>query len=146
MIGVVYFIIYLLSSALTRRSGRFASLFKGYAGPLNLTLIAGFSLGALCGLAIIKEMTVIAILLFIGIYLVENLRLPAGISYFTEYLDRDILATTLSAESQVKSLFTAVIALLTGFLADRYSIGTAVLVISVIMLVCLPLFRIQKEN
>ncbi len=146
MIGIIYFIIYFLSSATTRRSGRFAGLFKGYALPLNLTMLAGFAIGILCGLAIIRDMAILAILLFIGIYLLENLRLPAGISYFTENIDKDILATTLSAESQGKSLFTGVIALLTGFLADRFEIGTAVLVVSGIMLLVYPLALIRNGN
>ena len=146
LIGIIYFLIYILSSLAARRSGRFASRFKGYAAPLNLTLLAGFTLGALCGFFYLKQLSALSILLFIGIYLVENLRLPAGISYFTENLDREILATTLSAESQGKSLFTAVIALATGFLADRFDIGTAILVVSVIMLLTFPLYLIRKEK
>ena len=146
LIGIIYFLIYILSSFAARRSGRFASRFNGYAAPLNLTLLAGFTVGVLCGFFYLNQLPALSILLFIGIYLIENLRLPAGISYFTENLDREILATTLSAESQGKSLFTAVIALATGFLADRFDIGTAILVVSVIMLLTFPLYLIRKEK
>jgi MFS family permease len=145
LIGSIYFLVYILSSAVTRQSGKFAGRFRGYATPLNLTLLAGFCLGALCGIVFIKGVAVMAIVLFVGIYLVENLRLPAGISYFTENIEEGILATTLSAESQGKSLFTAVIALVTGFLADRFDIGTAILAVSVLMILTLPFYLIRDN-
>ena len=76
--------------------------------------------------------TLMSIILFIGIYLVQNLRIPVGIAYYTENLDTDILATTLSAESQSKSLFTAIIALF--------------LVCSASVLLTTPLYLIKKQR
>ena len=146
MIGIIYFLIFMLSSAVTRRSGTFAGWFPDLTRPLNLTLMAGLFLGTITGLFSLAGFTMLAIILFICIYLVENLRLPAGISYFTENLDKDILATTLSAESQSKSLFTALMAMLLGFLADRYNVGTAILVCSAFMLLTTPLYLIKKQG
>jgi uncharacterized membrane protein len=90
--------------------------------------------------------TLMSIILFIGIFLVQNLRIPVGIAYYTENLDTDILATTLSAESQSKSFFTAIIALLLGFLADRFDVGTAILVCSALILLTTPLYLIKKQR
>lgn len=146
LIGAVYFLIYALSSFVTRRSAWLGSIFKGYAVPLNLTLLAGFSMGALCGFTLLRDLPLIAILLFISIYLVENLRLPAGLSYFTENVDGDILATILSAESQGKSLISGVIALIMGFLADRYGIGHGMLLVSVLMILSSPLFLVRDSS
>jgi hypothetical protein len=146
LVGIIYFLIYLLSSAVTRHSGTFSKRFQGLTGPLNLTLIAGFLIGTLTGFFYLAGFTLLSIILFIGIYLVQNLRIPAGIAYFTENLDKDILATTLSAESQSKSLFTAVIALMLGFLADRFDIGTAILACSVFALLSAPLYLIKKRQ
>ncbi|KPL10350.1 MAG: hypothetical protein AMS26_21540 [Bacteroides sp. SM23_62] len=146
LVGIIYFLIYLLSSAVTRQAGPFSNWFQGLSGPLNLTLLAGLIIGTLTGFFSMAGFTMLSILLFIGIYLVENLRLPTGIAYFTENLDKDILATTLSAESQSKSLFTAVIALLIGFLADRFDIGTAILACSAFMLLTTPLYLIRKRG
>ena len=144
LIGIIYFILYMLSSMAARRSGRFTGLFRTLSLPLNLTMVMGFALGVLCGLAYMKTMALAAIILFIGIYMVENLRMPAGISYFTAHLDKDILATTLSAESQGKSMFTAIIALMPGFLADRLGLGTAILSSSLVMLLTVPLYLIRN--
>jgi signal transduction histidine kinase len=145
LVGIIYFLIYMLSSAVSRQSGNFSNRFSGLSSPLNLTLIGGLMLGILTGLFSLVGFTLMSIVLFMGIYLVENLRIPAGIAYFTENLDKDILATTLSAESQGKSLFTATIALLLGFLADRFDVGTAILVCSALMLLTTPLYLLKKS-
>jgi hypothetical protein len=146
LVGITYFTIYILSSAVTRRSGTFSQRFKRLSSPLNLTLMAGLAMGTITGFLTMAGLTLLSIIFFIGIYLVENLRIPVGIAYFTENLDKDILATTLSAESQGKSLFTAVIALLLGFLADRLDIGTAILVCSAVMLLTTPLYLLKKQT
>ena len=146
LVGIIYFLIYLLSSLVARQSGRFSQRFQGLSVPLNLTLIAGLILGTLTGGFSMAGFPLLSIIIFIGIYLIQNLRLPAGIAYFTENLDKDILATTLSAESQSKSLFTAVMALMIGLLADRYEVGTAVLVCSGILLATTPLYLLGKRH
>jgi MFS-type transporter involved in bile tolerance (Atg22 family) len=43
-------------------------------------------------------------------------------------------------------MFTAVIALMLGFLADRFNIGTAILVISAFMLLTTPLYLLKKRR
>jgi MFS family permease len=146
LVGIIYFLIFLMSSVVTRQSGRFSKNFRGLTGPLNLTLIAGLMFGTITGFFYLAGFTWLSITFFIGIYLVQNLRIPIGIAYFTENLNKDILATTLSAESQSKSMFTAVIALMLGFLADRFNIGTAILVISAFMLLTTPLYLLKKRR
>jgi MFS family permease len=146
LVGIIYFLIFIMSSVVARQSGRFSKMFQGLTGPLNLTLIAGLMCGTLTGSFYLAGFTSLSIILFIGIYLVQNLRIPAGIAYFTDNLDKDILATTLSAESQSKSMFTAVIALMLGILADRFDIGTAILACSAFMLLTTPLFLLKKRR
>lgn len=143
LIGLIYFLIYFMAAATTRRSGAFTALFGKLATPLNLTLAAGFAAGALSGLFYRIDLMLLSVIFFVLIYLVENLRLPAGIAWFSEQLDPDILATSLSVESQGKSLFTAIIVLAMGFLADRYGPGTALLAVSVLMLGISPAIRIR---
>ena len=89
---------------------------------------------------------IFSVVFFILVYLVENLRLPAGISWFTEKLDTNVLATALSVESQGKSLFTAVLALGMGLLADRFGPGIALLVISLVMLVIMPVLMLRNNK
>ena len=144
LIGVIYSLIYLLSAASSRASGSFSGKFRKLSIPLNLTLLAGFTAGALSGLFYLQDLLVLSVVFFVLVYLVENLRLPTGISWFSEKLDPEILATALSVESQGKSLFTAVIVLAMGFMADRWGPGTALLGTSVFMLALTPLLRIRR--
>jgi MFS family permease len=146
LIGLVYFVIYILSSQAARRSGKFADRFTFLGRPLNLSLVAGLSLGVLAGVSFIAGIYWLAVLLFILIYLVENLRMPAGVSWFSENLSSDILATALSTESQGKTLFSAVIAMILGFLADRFGLGVAFAGSAALLLALVPLFTIRRRS
>ena len=146
LLGIIYFLIYLMSSAVTRQSGNFSRRFRDLTGPLNLTLVVGLIFGMMTGFFLLAGFTSLAIILYIGIYLVQNLRIPAGIAFFTENLDKDILATTLSAESQGKSMFTALNALMLGYLADRFDIGTAILACSALILLTTPVYLLKKRS
>ncbi len=145
MIGLIYFIIYILSSRVSSQSGFFADRFEFLGRPLNISLIVGLLFGLLAGAAFIAGIYWLAIILFVGIYLVENLRMPVGVSWFSENLNKDILATALSTESQGKTLFTALIAIILGFVADRYDVGVAFVAASGLLLVLSPLFAIKRS-
>ena len=146
VIGIVYFVIYILTSYASRSSGKTAEKFKNLYIPLNITMVIGFFIGILSGFFYELNLAVLSIIFYIGIYLIENLRKPIGISYVTDVSDKDILATTLSAESQAKALFAAIIALLIGFFADRYGIGNALMIVSFILIFTTPLYYAKKKK
>jgi len=144
VIGIVYFIIYLLTSLAARCSGRIAEKFSSLAHPLNITLLAGFGMGMLCGVFFGLEFIPLSIALFIAIYVIQNVRKPIGVSYISETMRSDIMATTLSAESQFTTLITAVAAIALGFLTDHFGIGNALVIISGVMLLTTPLYLAGK--
>jgi len=146
LIGIIYFIIYLLSSGASRNAGRFAGLFRTPVKPLNFTLLAGLLAGVVSGIFYNLQLTAISIIFFVLIYLIENMRKPAGIAYVTDMLNQNILATVLSTESQAISLITALIAPLLGFMADKFGIGTGLIAVSVILIIFLPLFALKEQN
>lgn len=149
VIGGVYFIIYFLASYASRGSGKISEKFKGLTRPLNLSLLVGFLFGVLSGIFYkqdISVMAVLSIMIFIGIYLIENIRKPMGIAYVTELLNENILATALSTESQVKSVYAALLAPLIGLLADAFGIGIALLLVSGFLLVLIPLFWLKNRT
>lgn len=145
MIGLVYFFIYLLSSLATRRSGPISERFGSLELMLNVSLIAGLLLGLLAGISLLVGIRWLALIFFATIFLVENLRMPAGVAWLSENLDKNILATALSTESQSKTLFTAVLAFATGFIADRWGVGAALAGCSLLLLLPLPLILIRKK-
>ncbi len=146
IIGIVYFIIFLLSSFASRSSGKTADKFKNLNIPLNATMIIGFGLGILSGVFYNLKFFALSIILYIGIYIIENLRKPMGISYVADMLDHNILATALSAESQAKTLFAAIIAPLIGFLADKYGLGSGLIIVSSILILTTPLYLAKAKK
>jgi len=135
VVGVIYSIIYVITSLTSRMAGRVTDHFRSLRGPMNLTLFVGPLMGAGAGLCYALGSNVGAIALYVGVYLVENLRKPIGIAYVSDMMRSDILATALSAESQAETLVAAVVALLIGFFADRLQLGPGLLVVSLIVAV-----------
>ncbi len=146
IVGGVYFIVFLLTSFSARNSGNFSSRFKNLVFPLNLTLIIGLLLGVLSGLSYLQGWLILAVIFYVGIYVLENLRKPIGIAYVTENIDHHILATVLSAESQVHALIAAVSAPLIGFLADRFGLGVAITGVSVLMILFSPIYFVRTKG
>ena len=145
VIGIVYCIIYLLTSFAARRSGHVAERFTSLDLPLNISLLAGFGMGILCGVFFDLDLVPISITIYIAIYVIQNMRKPIGISYVSETMHSDILVTALSVESQFTTLITAVIAIALGFLADHFGIGNALMIISGVMILTTPLYLVKKQ-
>lgn len=144
MVGIVFTVIYFLTSFTARRAGRFAERFQTLSHPLNITMLVGLVAGFVSGLLYHWGWLAGAVVFYMAIYLVENLRKPIGISIVAERLDKDILATALSAESQAETLFAALLAPVIGFVADQWGIGVALMVVSAGLVMLMPLFSAGK--
>ena len=143
-IGVAYTILYLLSSVASRNSLRFQSLFTSDKGALNHSLIIGVLIGGVAGLFMLSDLKLAAVLLFFGIYIIENLRKPIGISRVVDYSNEQINATVLSVSSQIQAAISAVLSLFVGFMADMYSVGMALICTSLLLLLVFPLYWLKK--
>ncbi len=128
--GIVYSALYFLTSAASRRSGVLGDRFRNLAVPLNATLLVGVGFGILSGFAHWGTLSTVAVVLYIGIYLLENLRKPMGIGYVTERMDKSSLASALSVESQAETLFAAGIALLLGLFSSLFGLGIGLILVS----------------
>lgn len=131
IIGIIYFIIFLLTS----RASAISSIFDDkYKSKLPyLTLIIGFALGTITGFFYLEEIWPIAVVAFIGIYIIENIRKPVLTGYISDNTPNDILTSVLSAQSLLKTIMTAIIAFGFGLVADRFNLGTALLSISLLL-------------
>jgi len=130
----------------SRNSGVFADRFNNLEAPLNGTLLVGIGTGLLSGLALLLEIPLLAVVLYLGIYIIENLRKPMGIAYVSERMDKAALASSLSVESQAETLFSAVIALLLGFFSNLLGLGLGILVVSGMCFVLALALRLPKHN
>ena len=144
LVGIIYFFIYLLTAFASRRAGKFNRLFRHPSTAMNRTILIGFSIGLLTGLSFFIHYYVLAIIGFLFIILTENLRKPIGIAEIAELTKDEAMATSLSVESQAKSLFAALVSILLGWLADLYNPGLAILLVSAFLLFVFPVYRMKK--
>lgn len=146
VVAVVYFVVYMLTSFSSRNAGRFAQQFKFLSKPLNITLLVGLIFGLLSGLLYENQWVLFSSVFFIGIYLVENLRKPIGISYVADTVNKDILATVLSAESQAHTLVAAILAPVFGYIADTLGLGYSMIIISVFLFALYPFIALRNSK
>jgi MFS family permease len=146
LIGILYFIIYLLTSYSSNKAGKFKDKLKSIELALNVTLYLGFVFALLSGIFFHRGFYFISILFYSGIYLIENIRNPIGVSYVSELYKDDILATALSANSQAKSLIAALIAPFLGFLTDKFGIGIGLSLLAILLILSTPMYLAKKKN
>lgn len=128
IIGVLYFFIYLITSKASQLSSVIASKHKRNIS--YLTLLLGFLSGILCGVFFIYDLWFLAILAFVGIYIIENIRKPILTGYISDQVPNEILTSVISVQSVLKTTITAVLAFSFGVLADLFGIGISFVVIS----------------
>ena len=133
--GAVYSVLYFTTSFASKKASYFAGRFSSESGALNFF----FSFGAWCAVAsaitFAFSLPLFSVLLFFGIYLVENIRKPVGLSYLSSLMDETILAASLSVESQLETLFAVLFSLLVGGLTSLFSLEAALLATSGVLLV-----------
>ena len=144
IVGVIYFFIYLLTSRASRVSGKLAARFKELGRPLNLTITIGFIIGVITGLTFASSYFIFAIVGFIAIIIIENLRKPIGFGMVAELSKEKAMATTLSATSQAKSIFAAIISPLIGWIADLYNPGIAIAIVSLFLILMFPVYWLKR--
>lgn len=146
LIGIIYFVVYVLTSLTTRRAGYVKDSIKSTGIALNITMYAGFMLALISGIFFHYGFYLISIILYILIYLTENLRNPIGVGYVSELYEDHILSTALSLNSQSKSLLAAIFAPILGFIADYFGVGIALVGLSVFILLGSPFFTVKPTK
>ncbi len=118
MVGIVYFTLNMLSSVASRKSGAFVkkagseAKAAGWLWWLELSVFSGALLAVCLGLELIM------VILFIILLVAQNLWKPVQVARCAEETDKKKMATVLSIQSQVKSLFLAVTAPIIGYSID----------------------------
>ena len=138
-IGVFYFVIYMLTSLMSAISGRIA--YKSKRNLAFITLLIGFGAGVVSGLLYWHSYLIFAAVAFVVIFMVENVRKPILTGYVADNVDNSILTSVISAQSQLKTIITAVLALVFGLLADYVGIGGAMVSISATLFVASIVIR-----
>ncbi len=125
VIGLVYFVIYLFTSYASRSADRFSRRFASLGSAINATFLAGAGMLVLAGLAARRQAALVSVLVFLGFYILHNLRRPMNVAYLSDQIANRVMASGLSVESQVTALLTAGFSLALGALADALGVGAA---------------------
>ena len=138
-VGVFYFVIYMLTSGMSKLSGSIE--YKSKRNLAFITLLIGFGAGVISGLLYLNSYLIFATIAFVAIFMVENLRKPILTGYVADNVDNSILTSVISAQSQLKTVITAILALVFGLLADYIGIGGAMVAISATLFVASIVIR-----
>jgi len=145
IVGLIYFILFLLTSTASRKSEQFVKKLKSLPLAINVTYLSGIILLFLSGLFTTFKLFWIGSIFLISLYIIQNLRRPMNVAYISDKIPQRTMASGLSVESQVKTIIVAIISPVIGFFADKSGVGTSLIVISFLFLLTLP-FVIIKER
>ena len=143
VIAVVYFLLFLLTSYASKNSEKFKNKFKSLANAINLSFIFGVFFVILSGLFYVLNLMILTIFCFILFYTFQNLRRPMNVGYISEMIPSKVMASGLSAESQLKTLFVAILSPVMGLFADEFGIGIALIILTFLTLLVFPLIRVK---
>ena len=125
VIGLVYFVIYLFTSYASRSAAGFSERFPSLGRAINISFLFGAGLLFIAGLATSQHWAVISIIIFLLFYVLNSLRRPMNVAYISDQIESRIMASGLSVEAQLSTIFSALFAPLLGFLADQFGVGSA---------------------
>ncbi len=134
IVGVVYFILHMISATASRRAHIFAGRFRSEQGAIVAMIFIGFLLAFISSVGIYTKLFILAIISYIFYYVIQNLWRPILVAQYDDYASSSEQATILSIESQTRTVGITIIAPVAGFLADKYGIQSSLLMLSVILL------------
>ncbi len=131
IIGLIYFLIYLLTSRASQLSSKV--VVRNKKSISLITLLFGFIFGIVCGVLYIYGFWIISLIAFVGIFIVENTRKPILTGFIADQVPNEILTSVISAQSFIRTVMTAILALIVGVVADNFGIGVSILAVSLFL-------------
>ncbi|RKX80268.1 MAG: MFS transporter [Spirochaetes bacterium] len=144
VIGVVYFLLFFLTSLSARSSGKISTRLSLLSRALNVTYLIGVILTLLSGIFLILQWYIPSIVLFVIFYMLENLKRPMNVGYFSDLFSNRVMATGFSVETQIKTIFMAVLAPIMGFLADNFGVGFGLMGMGILLFIAYPLAFLKE--
>ncbi len=144
IVGGLFFLIYLATSFASSRAGNVQRRARSLSVAVNAAYLVGMGLLAIAGLFAATRWPPGAIVAYLLLYTVQNVRRPMVVGYVSERIDHRMMATGLSVETQLRTILTAAFAPLMGLMADQLGVGLAVLALGAFALVGYPLIRLRE--
>ena len=144
IISIIYFLIYLATSVASKSASIVAG--KNNSRISVLTLLAGLIMGIISGVFYYFQYPVIALLAFVGIFLIENIRKPILTGFVSDNVSNENLTSVLSAQSQWETILTAIFAFTFGLMADRVGIGLSFVILSSVLTFFTLFFAFRQKQ
>ncbi len=128
-IGLVYAVIYLISSFASKNAYVFKKKFDAHKLISLMWLLSGLSL---LMLSLFLNQLILIMLIFVLLFAMMNIRRPIMVEVIGDVTESNKRASVLSIESQLTSLWIAIFAPIMGLIAD-YSIQLMLIILGSIM-------------
>jgi MFS family permease len=144
-IGGIYFILFLCTAFASRRAGLITDGFRNLSGAVNGTYLLGAGFIVLSGSVLQLKWNAISIIFFSLLFVLQGVRKPMSVAYISDKISSRIMATGLSGESQLRSLFSALFSFSMGVLVQYAGLSSAIIIIGLSALVFYPLVRVRES-
>jgi len=144
-LGGIYCIFYLISSLSSKNAFKVKKLFNNAKTSMDILFDLFAFILLLEAIFMWIEIPIVIILLYLLIYVFENIRRPLAVDYMGEVMPKEERATILSVESQIKSISVFIFAPLFGFIAD-YSIALLFLILAISMVIINHVFLTGRPH
>ena len=135
-----------MTSYASRNSDRFSTRFASLAAAINITFLIGSIFLFVAGLASWQNLAMISILVFLGFYVIQNLRKPMNVSFISDQISHRVMASGLSVEAQFTTLLVVIFAPAMGYIADQAGVGLGLVIFGVGSLLFYLLVRIKEPQ
>lgn len=133
ILGIMYSIFYLVSSISSLNAYRIKKFFKNSKSAMDILFYIFAGILLLNALFIHLQLPIVVVILYLVIYVLENIRRPICVDFLGDIMKKEQRATMLSVEAQIKSILVFIFAPLFGLIAD-FNIPILFLGIGIIMI------------
>lgn len=133
LIGIVYFIINLLSAYASRNAYKIQAKFPISASVINALFFINTGLFLVSFIFIKFNLYIPIVMIFALFYILKNIRRPYLVGFIGDIMNKEIRATVFSIETQFRAIFAILIAPLIGYFADNFGLSSIFLVAFAIM-------------
>ena len=138
VIGIVYAVIYFVSSYASKNAHRFKG--DNYNRSLPFFWIMLFIVSAF--IVILEDQYIYITLMFLALYIIQNIRKPIMVEKIGDIADKNYRASVLSVESQLTSIVVIIFAPVLGFIFDHYGFSYVFIIVALLSLI---MYKVTKK-
>jgi hypothetical protein len=146
VIGIAYFFIFLLTSTASRHAWRIEEKFKNLGKSIDVSYLSGVLSIGISGVLLWLDYPALASITFVGLYLFQNIRRTLMVSFLSELISSNVMASGLSAESQIQTILIVLYAPVLGWIIDCCGIYGGLIITSSLFILLFPFLRVAHRK